>query len=464
MDEEKSDFPKFQDLFDLDEIQRIQDAFATATGVASIITDPEGTPITKPSNFCKLCKNIIRGTKKGLTNCMKSDSILGRHNPDGPIIQKCLSGGLWDGGASITVGEHHIASWLIGQVMNESVDTAEMIQYAKKIGADEESFKKALGEVNVMPIEQFKSIAHTLFLMANLMSNLAYQNLQQKKYIEERKRLQQELIQTQKMKAIGTLAGGIAHDFNNILTIIMGNSSMLRQELKGDEEIEYIDQIIEASDHGKELVEQILTFSRQDENTTYSLYLHEILEDSLKFLHSSLPSSIEIISSIPKIPKPIIANATQIQQLIFNISTNASHAMKSQGTLEVKLREIYIETSQNIHNVAPGNYLRLLIKDNGPGIEKSIQRKIFEPFFTTKDVGEGTGMGLSVVHGIVKKLGGSIAIESERGEGAQFYIYFPIGDEQVIRGKKEIAVIPRGNESILFVDDEKMLAKMGKKC
>jgi PAS domain S-box-containing protein len=183
----------FFDLFNIENIQKIQDTFAELANVASIITHPDGTPITKPSNFCRLCKDIIRKTDKGLTNCFSSDSIIGRYNPDGPVIQQCLSGGLWDAGASITVGGKHIANWLIGQVKNEATDEKQMLGYAREIGADEEEFRKALQEVPVMSHDRFRKIAEALFLFANELSLKAYQNVQQARLITEREQMADEL-------------------------------------------------------------------------------------------------------------------------------------------------------------------------------------------------------------------------------------------------------------------------------
>ncbi|MFA6582966.1 MAG: PAS domain S-box protein [Elusimicrobiaceae bacterium] len=174
------------DMFSLEELQKIQDAFAAATGVASIITQPDGTPITRPSNFCRLCSDIIRKTEKGLKNCMKSDAALGAYNPDGPIVRPCLSGGLWDAGASISIGGRHGAKWLIGQVRNEQTDEARMLAYAREIGADEAEFKAALAEVPVMSTEQFRKIADFLFMFSSVLSLKAYQNIQQARYITER--------------------------------------------------------------------------------------------------------------------------------------------------------------------------------------------------------------------------------------------------------------------------------------
>lgn len=187
----------FDDLFNLDEIQQIQDAFALATGVASIITDINGKPITKPSNFCHLCEHIIRKTEKGLANCYKSDAALGRMNPAGPIIQPCLSGGLWDGGASIQIGDTHIANWLIGQVLDESCDMDRMMAYAREIGADEEAYRTALGSVTRMSLEQFAKVCHALYKIADQLSRQALQNVQQAKHITERVRAEEALKREQ---------------------------------------------------------------------------------------------------------------------------------------------------------------------------------------------------------------------------------------------------------------------------
>jgi PAS domain S-box-containing protein len=184
----KPEFPPvaFTDIFDLKDLQKIQDAFSKATGVASIITGLDGTPITRPSNFCRLCMKVIRGTKLGRQCCYKSDAVLGRYNPDGPTIQPCLSGGLWDAGASITVGGRHVANWLIGQVRNEHQDDAHMLAYAETIGADPETFMQALSEVPFMSVEQFRHVADALFVLANELSEKAYQNMRLAQLLRER--------------------------------------------------------------------------------------------------------------------------------------------------------------------------------------------------------------------------------------------------------------------------------------
>lgn len=183
----------FTELFDIETIQHIQDEFSAATGVASVITHPDGTPITRPSNFCRLCRDIIRNTEIGCGNCYYSDALLGRYHPEGPVIQPCLSGGLWDAGASISVGNRHIANWLIGQVRDETQSEERIKEYAHTIGADEKEVLAAYREVPAMSISHFQKIAKALFTFANQLSTTAYQNIQQARFITERQQAEEAL-------------------------------------------------------------------------------------------------------------------------------------------------------------------------------------------------------------------------------------------------------------------------------
>jgi signal transduction histidine kinase len=186
---------RFEDLFDLKDIQRLQDDFSSATGVASIITQVDGTPITRPSNFCRLCNNIIRKTEKGNANCRKSDAVLGKLSPTGPIAQPCLSGGLWDAGAGIAVGGKHIANWLLGQVRDETQTDAKMREYAREIGVDEQDFLAAFHEVPAMTRVKFDKIALALYTLANQLSVLAWNNVQQARLILQRNQTEEALRQ-----------------------------------------------------------------------------------------------------------------------------------------------------------------------------------------------------------------------------------------------------------------------------
>ena len=187
----------FNELFDLEDLQKLQDEFSDATGVASIITLTDGTPIAKTSNFTRLCQDIIRKTEKGCENCYKSDADIGAFSSAGPIIKSCLSGGLWDAGAAITVGGKHVANWLIGQVRDEDIKEEQLIDYAREIGADEEATVLAFREVPQMSVWRFKKIANLLYTIANQLSNYAFQNILQARFINEKRRME-EIIHNEK--------------------------------------------------------------------------------------------------------------------------------------------------------------------------------------------------------------------------------------------------------------------------
>ncbi|MEI6306318.1 MAG: PocR ligand-binding domain-containing protein, partial [Deltaproteobacteria bacterium] len=268
-EEELSDI-HFTDLFDIEEIQAIQDAFASATGVASLITDINGNPITRPSNFCTLCMDIIRKTEKGLANCCRSDAALGRINPDGPMTQPCLSGGLWDGGTSICVGNRHVANWLIGQVLDEDADLDNMMSYARDIGADEDMYRLALKDVKRMSISQFREISNTLFLIARQLSRMAMQNIQQARHIAERKRNEkerEELIHKleDKTTELERFIYTVSHDLKSPLITISGFLGFLREDFASQDKESFestISRITGASEKMKQLLDELLELSR----------------------------------------------------------------------------------------------------------------------------------------------------------------------------------------------------------
>lgn len=198
----------FEDLFNLEELQHLQDTFAESQGVASVITRPDGTPITIPSNFCRLCRDIIRQTQKGLCNCIHSDAMIGKQNTAGPIVQPCLSGGLWDAGASITVGDRHVANWLIGQVKNEELDEGRILAYADEIGADRGEFRDALAEVPSMSREKFTKVAEALYLFATELSVKAYQNVLQARLILQMKQMEEQLFREKEQLRITLMSIG----------------------------------------------------------------------------------------------------------------------------------------------------------------------------------------------------------------------------------------------------------------
>jgi diguanylate cyclase (GGDEF)-like protein len=184
----------FSELIDIDTMQKLQDEFSDATGVASVITHTDGTPITRTSNFTTLCQDIIRKTERGCENCYKSDAAIGSYSADGPIIKSCLSGGLWDAGAAITVGGKHVANWLIGQVRDENLKEEQLAAYAREIGADETEALLAFSEVPQMSLQRFEKIAKLLYTISNQLSNLAFQNLLQARFINEKRQIEKEIL------------------------------------------------------------------------------------------------------------------------------------------------------------------------------------------------------------------------------------------------------------------------------
>lgn len=421
--------PQLGDLFDLEEIQRIQDAFAAATGVASLIVAPDGTPITRPSNFCRLCEHIIRGTDKGLCNCRHSDVVIGRYHPEGPVIQPCLSGGLWDAGTTLNAGDRHIASWLVGQVRNEAIDESSLLGYAKEIGADEAEFRKALGEVPRMPRAQFEKICDALYLIATQLSRLALRNLQQARFITELQRLEDQLRQSQKMEAIGQLAGGVAHDFNNILTAQYMHLALLqeRTDLPADVQ-ESIAAMQTGARMAADLTRQLLAFSRRQVLQIERLELNELLGNLLKLFRRVLGEHIHV--RIVPSPEPLYVqgDAGMIEQVVINLAVNARDAMPGGGTLRLVCEAVRIDgLGRRSHpDARPGVYARITASDTGCGMPPETLQHIFEPFFTTKERGAGTGLGLATVYGIVRQHQGWIEVSSSPGEGTTFQVYLPL--------------------------------------
>jgi nitrogen-specific signal transduction histidine kinase/CheY-like chemotaxis protein len=280
-------------------------------------------------------------------------------------------------------------------------------------------------------------------------------------------KLEKQLVQAQKMEAIGTLAGGIAHDFNNILSAIMGYSELALIEAPKEKQLyDNVQKVLYASHRAKDLVQQILTFSRKSEEEKAPVQISHLVKEALKFLRSSIPTTIEIREKIAEEIGIINANPTQMYQVIMNLCTNASYAMQKEGgILEVSLKNIDLDShfAAQYPDIDPGKYLRLTVSDTGEGIAPEIMERIFEPYFTTKEKGVGTGMGLSMVHGIVKGHGGMVTVYSEPGKGSTFYVYIPLIQEEVKRPEiDEDAPIPTGTEHILFIDDEPVLADLGK--
>ncbi len=318
------------------------------------------------------------------------------------------------------------------------------------------------GEVKTVPVESVDEIGKLAQAFNQMAESLKIRET-------ENQYLSKQLHLVQKMEAIGTMAGGIAHDFNNILSAIMGYTELAMLEApKESGQQKRLKEVFKASLRAKDLVNQILTFSRQAPGEPQPYKLSIIIKEALKMLRASIPSSVEIRQNIASNLSPVMTDPTHIHQVIMNLCVNAAYAMKEKGgLLKVSLEDVTINAKKASLNpdFQPGKYQKLTVEDAGHGIQPEIIDRIFDPFFSTKPTGEGTGLGLSVVHGIIKNHGGVILVSSSPGEGTVFEVYFPVMevDAPLVECGQSVSITPSKikNQKILLVDDEAILAAVG---
>ncbi|GAM08668.1 cyanobacterial phytochrome B [Geobacter sp. OR-1] len=421
----------FEDLFNLNDIQRLQDEFAQATGVASIITYPDGTPITQPSNFCRLCFDIIRKTEKGLANCYKSDAILGRLSHRGPAIQPCMSGGLWDAGAGISVGGRHIANWLIGQVRDETQTEERMREYAREIGADEQELLAAFREVPSMSHEKFEAVARALFTLANQLSATAYQNIQQARFISERKQMEAELhllnselenrvaIRTAELERMNSelesFCYSISHEIRAPIARLEGFSSTIK-EVAGNPDSDLLvycaERIETASNRLKTVIDSLLTLNRlsRAEMALMPVNLSGIATQVMnELVEDSGGRSIKAI-----IPPEIVVQGDpdMLEICMRNLLGNA-----------VKFTEKTIRAVVEFGQTERDGEIVYFVRDNGAGFDMEYTKNLFVPFcrLHSETEFEGIGFGLATVQRVIEKHGGKIWAEAAPDKGATFY-------------------------------------------
>ncbi len=325
---------------------------------------------------------------------------------------------------------------------------------------------------NIIPDKSQTLVSFILLNTAIAVESLEYhkllsdQNSILEKKVEKRTKelasSENQLQQVMKLQAIGTLAGGIAHDFNNILFPIVGYTELTMDDIPPDSQArKNLEEVLKAANRAKELVQQILTFSRQNGQERKPLKVQILIKEALKLLRATIPSSIEIHSSIDEDCGPVKGDPTQIHQVIMNLCTNAYHALQETGgKLEVSLKETNLGHEQSLEMVGmkAGRHLELTVKDNGHGMIPQVLERIFEPYYTTKEQGKGTGLGLSVIHGIIKNHGGDISVSSQPGAGSTFSVYLPVIDDiEVEIEPVKTASATNGNERILLIDDEEQI-------
>ena len=352
-------------------------------------------------------------------------------------------------------------------VYQDPRDRAAIIEQLRTHGhlhAHEQAFRSKSGKIrhSVLWIDVI-TISEEKFTLV-----ISLDVTEQKRAEQQQKELEEQLRQAQKLDALGTLAGGIAHDFNNILGAIISYSELSKLENSGNHGLQAnLDEVLNASARAVNLVRQILSFSRQQKEEREALQLAPIIKEALSLLRASLPSTIALEQQIEDAVPDVLANPTQVHQIVMNLCTNAAHAMKgTQGGIKVELSELQVsESGPKLHGeLQPGGYVCMTVQDTGHGMDAATAKRIFEPFFTTKGSGEGTGLGLSVVHGIVKEYGGVVTVDSELGRGTTFAIYLPARPALEKPPPVLATEIPRGDgERVLFVDDEPVLGAVAQK-
>jgi PAS domain S-box-containing protein len=430
---ESSEGIAFDDLFNRDAIQLLQDDFARAAGVASIITHVDGTPITTPSGFCRLCNDIIRQTDKGLANCYASDAALGRLQADGPIVQQCLSGGLWDAGAAITVGGRHIANWLIGQVRDEAQTEAAMAAYARQIGADEHAVVEAFAEVPSMSRAQFESVAQALFRLASQLSSIAYQNVQQARFITQREQAEKEILKLNaeleqrvldrtaqlaaKNDELKGFAYTVSHDLKAPLRGIAGYADELDRRHRdglGERADFCVTQILTATRNMDHLIEDLLRYSRMDAETVSftEVDIHGTVEVILRDRRLVIGEQhIDVTVDIPFVT--VRTWERGLAQVLANLIDNAIKFSRDADSPRICIGG---EESDGAWTLSVG--------DNGVGFDMKYHDRIFGLFnrLVRAEEFEGTGAGLAIAKKVMEKQGGRMWAEAAPGRGATFFV------------------------------------------
>ena len=362
----------------------------------------------------------------------------------------------------------HMAQHLLGDGAGHSQPAARKGAFFQGSGADDisaadtETFLRRDGaslpvEYSANPIMHDGTAVGTVVSFTDISARLADR--------EEHARLERQLRHSQKLETIGTLAGGIAHDFNNILMPIVGYVDMMLPKTRTQPELhDNLRRVAKGAERAADLVRQILTFSRQleDEDVRDNIQLQGVVNEALKLIRPSVPASVLIENAVDAGCPRVLANATQIHQLIINLCTNAAQSMPNGGTIKIRLSVVDLDEDQaaRMEQLQPGPHVLLSVSDTGIGMNEETLERIFEPFFTTKEIGQGSGLGLSMAHGIVRNHDGHLDVKSEPGMGSVFEVYFPVAEGNELAMETVSAAVMGGDERILFVDDEEMITEM----
>jgi signal transduction histidine kinase len=387
----------------------------------------------------------------------------------------CLKSGLWiepdESGKehlfeAIAVSTGLSKILLISREHSMSREKRTLIQKGREIALGRSSLEKVRSKLQADRNDLENRVRERTRELERINDRLQTELEHRRRLEAERTEMMIQLQQAQKMEAIGTLAGGIAHDFNNILSAVIGFTELSLLDVPQGSQLQTnLQHVVSAGQRAKTLIRQILTFSRQSTPETQPVQLRLILQEAIELLRASLPATIEIRHDIQS-DAFVMADPSQLHQVVMNLCTNASHAMQpDSGVLELTLHDRAIGDDDKglFPEIVPGDYVEMVVADTGHGMSRQTLRRIFDPFFTTKEKGQGTGMGLAVVHGIVKNCKGDIAVRSDIGQGTTFRVLLPTVKKSNGTQRAMEQALPRGTERILFVDDEPMQADLAKK-
>lgn len=462
------------DIIDVEAIQAIMDDFFRITNIGIGLIDSNGK-ILVATGWQDICTKFHRVHPEACRNCIESDTLLTVGREPGTFTAYKCKNNLWDISTPFVIGGKYQGNLFLGQFFyeDESLDYDVFRLQARKFGFNEDEYLAALDRVPRWSRETVDCIMKFYARLASLVSTMSYSNLKLAKTLEERKRsetereqLQEQLNQVQKMESVGRLAGGVAHDFNNMLGVILGHTELALlkadpfQPLCSD-----LQEIRKAAERSAKLVRQLLAFARKETIAPRRLDLNKTVEGMLKMLHRLIGEDIELTWLPGAQDWQVKVDPSQIDQILANLCVNARDAIGGVGKIIIETAHAVFdeEYCRNHAGYISGEFVMLAVSDDGCGIAKEVLVNIFEPFFTTKAVGEGTGLGLATVFGIVKQNNGFINVYSESGHGTTFRIYLPRHSKNETVAKAERPEpLRRGHETILLVEDETEILELGK--
>ncbi|GFO60517.1 hypothetical protein GMST_28420 [Geomonas silvestris] len=452
---------ELSDIVDCEMLQSMLEDFYRLTGMLGAVLDVSGKVLVAVG-WQDICTKFHRCHPATLRNCLESDTQLTNGVPVGSFKHYRCKNNMWDMVTPLEVGGRHVGNIFIGQFFyeDEAPDVEFFRAQARRYGFDEAEYLAALDRVPRFSRATAEAGMQFYAKLTKIISTLSFSTIRLSRALNERIHLEEQLRQAQKMETVGQLAGGVAHDFNNILQVIIGYGDLLQRDAAlSDRHKEEVAHILGSAEKASQLTRGLLAFSRKQVFALKPLYLNEVIEHFKKFIVRVIGEDIQLRTVTQGKGPMIYADQGQMEQVLVNLATNARDAMKKGGllTIETGTRMVAASAEQELGGIEPGPYAAVTVTDTGCGMDHETSQRIFEPFYTTKEVGEGTGLGMSIVYGIVKQHNGFIDVESAPGRGTRFSICLPVYHAEEPEEKAPPAPLdlpPGGSETILLAEDD----------